>query len=328
MKLLITRLWPAPALDKVVKHFPNFEMRESTAPLSVDEAREALQNFDIIAPTVGDSFGAETFDGLQGIQTKLLANYGVGYDHIDLAACKAAGVSATNTPGVLTDATAEIAIMLLLMTARRASEGELALRGVDPRAPEARWTGWHPKHMLSTGLAGKTIGIVGLGRIGKEVARRAFHGLRMDVLTYSRRKQDGIMGVWTETTDSMQEICERSDVISLHCNLTPDTHHIFGEPEIAALGHSGIVINTARGEVMDEVAVIKALHDQRLTGAGLDVFQNEPALNPDWLTAPNATLLPHLGSSSVETRVAMGLRSLMNMQAFLKEQPLPDLLAA
>jgi lactate dehydrogenase-like 2-hydroxyacid dehydrogenase len=223
----------------------------------------------------------------------------------------------TNTPGVLTDATADIAMTLMLMLCRRAGEGERELRA-------GNWTGWRPTHLVGRALSGKTLGIIGMGRIGRAVAQRAHFGFGMDVVFQNRSPVDDGAGVGARQLADVAAVCSASDFVSLHCAATRQTTNIMNADAIAAIRPGGYLINTARGDVVDETALVAALESGAIGGAGLDVFQGEPKVNPAIMTAPNTVLLPHLGSATEEARVAMGMKVVDNARAFAMNEALPD----
>jgi lactate dehydrogenase-like 2-hydroxyacid dehydrogenase len=248
---------------------------------------------------------------------RMIANYGVGVNHIDLAAAAAHGLPVSNTPGVLTDATADLTLTLMLMLCRRAGEGEREVRA-------GAWSGWRPTHLVGQAMTGKRLGIIGMGRIGRAVAHRAHFGFGMEVGFYNRSPVADGAGVGGTQHASVAELCGASDFVSLHCAATTETANIMNADAIAAMRPGGYLINTARGDVVDETALAKALHDCVIGGAGLDVFQGEPQINQALLSAPNTVLLPHLGSATEETRVAMGMKVVENARAFAAGFALPD----
>jgi glyoxylate reductase len=256
------------------------------------------------------------------MRTRLLANFGAGTNHIDLEAARVAGLVVTNTPGVLTDCTADLAIALMLMVLRRLGEGERQLRQGD-------WTGWHPTHLLGHRLSGRTLGVVGFGRIGQAVARRAHHGFGMRVLAHARRAipAETLAGSGASGTPDLDTLLGEADIVSLHLPLSAETRHLFDAAQLARMQRHAVLVNTARGEIVDEAALAAALHAGTLGGAGLDVFEEEPRVHRDLLTAPNTVLLPHLGSATEETRTAMGLRAVENLRAFFRGEALPDRIA-
>ena len=314
--IFVTRRWPAAAEAALGEHF-TVTFNEDDAPLSKDQLIEGFATHDIAAPTVSDSIDADIVNAGAGGNCRMIANYGVGVNHIDLAAAAAHGIPVSNTPGVLTDATADLALTLMLMLCRRAGEGERELRAGD-------WAGWRPTHLVGQAMTGKRLGIIGMGRIGKAVAHRAHFGFGMDIACFNRSPITDGAGVGATQHDSVAALCAASDFVSLHCAATPDTFEILNEQALAAMSADSYVINTARGDVVDEAALVAALESGAIAGAGLDVFQGEPAVNPAILAAPNTVLLPHLGSATRETRVAMGLKVVANARAFAAGAPIPD----
>jgi lactate dehydrogenase-like 2-hydroxyacid dehydrogenase len=308
-KAIVTRRWPKEVEEKLAELF-DVQLNRDDRPLSVVELQDALRNADVVMPTVSDRITAEVLSA-EPLRCKILGNFGVGFNHIDIAAAKARGVAVTNTPAVLTDCTADIAMTLLLMAARRAGEGE---RHVRTKA----WTGWRPTHMMGTKVTGKTLGLLGLGRIGKAVAKRAHHGFDMPVLFHdpyppSAEEQKAIGAT---RCGSIEEVLARSDFVSLHCPATPETRHLINAERLKQMKRSAILVNTARGDVVDEKALIQALTDGTIAAAGLDVYEFEPKVSEELLALENVVLLPHLGSASRETRVAMGMRVIDNVTAF------------
>jgi len=282
-------------------------------PLDAEGLRRAFREADAVLPTVTDRITAECFTQPER-RARLVANFGVGVNHIDLAAARGASVAVTNTPDVLTDDTADLAILLMLSVLRRAGEGERLLRA-------GNWKGWSPTGMLGARLTGRTVGIIGLGRIGRAVAARARDGFGMRVLAWSRSAAPS-SGI--ERVASLDELLERSDLVSLHCPATPATRHLIGAAQLARMPRHAVLINTARGDVVDEAALVAALESGTIAGAGLDVFEAEPTVHPGLLGREDVVLLPHLGSATFETREAMGMRAVANLDAFFAGAPLPD----
>jgi lactate dehydrogenase-like 2-hydroxyacid dehydrogenase len=241
---------------------------------------------------------------------KIIANFGAGFEHIDLAAAKGAGVVVTNTPGALTEATADIALTLILMAARRAGEGERELRAKG-------WAGWRPTHLLGQSLAGKTLGLVGFGRIAQATAQRAKGGFGMRIAYHGRRRSDAEVEARFEATyhADLGALLAASDVVSLHCPGGPATRHLIDAAALARMKPTAILINTARGSVVDEAALAQALESRRIAAAGLDVYEAEPVVSPALLALENAVLLPHLGSATIESRTAMGMQAADNLDA-------------
>ena len=314
--IFVTRRWPAAAEAALSEHF-TVTFNEDDSPLSKDQMIEGFATHDIAAPTVSDSVDADIVAAAAAGSCRMIANYGVGVNHIDLAAAAAHGIPVSNTPGVLTDATADLAMTLMLMLCRRAGEGERELRA-------GAWAGWRPTHLVGQAMTGKRLGIIGMGRIGKAVAQRAHFGFGMEIGCFNRSPVADGAGVGATQYGSVAALCAASDFVSLHCAATPDTFEILNEEALAAMSADAYVINTARGDVVDEAALVAALESGAIAGAGLDVFQGEPAVNPAILAAPNTVLLPHLGSATRETRVAMGLKVVANARAFAAGDPLPD----
>ncbi|MGE0118902.1 MAG: 2-hydroxyacid dehydrogenase [Dongiaceae bacterium] len=309
-KAIVTRRWPKEVEEKLAELF-DVQLNRDDRPLSVAELQGALRNADAVLPTVSDKITAEVLSA-EPLRCKILGNFGVGFNHVDLQAAKARGIAVTNTPAVLTDCTADIAMTLLLMAARRAGEGE---RHVRTKA----WTGWRPTHMMGTKVTGKTLGLLGLGRIGKAVAKRAHHGFDMSVLFHDPYPPaaEELKALGATRCASIEDVLERADFVSLHCPATPETRHLINAERLKRMKRSAILVNTARGDVVDEKALIKALQDGTIAAAGLDVYEWEPKVSEELLTLENVVLLPHLGSASRETRVAMGMRVIDNVTAFL-----------
>ena len=312
--ILITRRLPDSVL--AIAHAAyHVTLNDRETPLTVEEAAHALAQYDAILPTLGDGFRAEAFAGGPH-RCKLLANFGVGYNHIDAAAAKAAGVAVTNTPGAVTDATADIALTLMLMSCRRAAEGERLVRS-------GRWQGWQPTQMLGLHMTGKVLGIVGMGRIGKAIAQRAHYGFGMQVVFFNRSPVAD-PGMPAHQLDSLHAVLAAADVVVTAVPAAPETHHLIDAAALAAMKPTAHFVNIARGDVVDEAALIEALQTRRIAGAGLDVYEFEPKV-PDALRAlDNAVLLPHLGTSALEVREAMGRMALDNLAAHFAGRPLPN----
>ncbi|MFK7836308.1 MAG: 2-hydroxyacid dehydrogenase [Sulfitobacter sp.] len=312
-RLLITRPLP----DKVVavaEAVFDVTVRASNAPLSDEEKRAALAEYDAVLPTLGDAFSAPFFDPQP--RCKLLANFGVGFNHIDAVAARAAGVEVTNTPGAVTDATADIAMTLMLMTCRRAGEGERMVRA-------GQWEGWHPTQLLGMHLGGKTLGVIGMGRIGKAIAKRAAAGFGMRVVFYNRSTVTDLEIPATQLPD-LAAVMGAADVVVLAVPATPQTHHLINKDTLAAMQPHSYLINIARGDIVDEVALIAALQTGQIAGAGLDVYEFEPEVPQVLRDMENVTLLPHLGTSAQEVREEMGLMAVANLVAFFDGKPVPN----
>jgi hydroxypyruvate reductase len=314
LTLFVSRPLPDRVIARAREVF-DVTVRDSTAPLTRDERIASLRDFDLVLPTLGDIYSAEIFAEVPPPRCKLLANFGVGYNHIDVKAAKAAGISVTNTPGAVTDATADIALTLMLMTCRRAGEGERLLR-------KGAWEGWHPTQLLGMHLSGKTVGLIGMGRIGQAIARRAHYGFGMDVKYVNRSPKE--MPFPAEQVASLTELAAQVDILVAAVPGGAETRHLIGAGVFAAMQPHGIFVNIARGDVVDETALIAALEQGQIAGAGLDVYEFEPKV-PDALTRmENVTLLPHLGTAALEVRENMGMMAVDNLIAFAEGLELPN----
>ena len=318
-RVLVTRRWPEEVERQLAERF-DVTFNEADVPLGSDALAAAMGEYDVLCPTVSDRIDAAVIGG--GERVKLIANYGVGFEHIAVEAAKARGIAVTNTPGVLTDATADIALTLILMAARRAGEGERELRA-------GRWTGWRPTHLLGASLTGKVLGLIGFGRIGIATARRAHHGFGMKIAYYGRREAlpDVARELDAKFYPELRDLLAASDFVSLHTPGGAETANLIDAEALAAMKPGSYLINTARGGVVDHAALAEALRSGRLAGAGLDVYPAEPKVPDELLGLENVVLLPHLGSATRETRVAMGERALANVIAWAEGRPLPDRIA-
>ncbi len=316
-KLLMTRRWSGPVEAELRKRYA-VSVDPEDRKLSAEQLVEAMRSFDVLCPTVSDRIDA-TILQVPDRRVRLIANYGAGTDHIDLAAAKAAGLPVTNTPDVLTDATAEIAVLLMMMAARRASDGERELR-------EGRWSGWRPTHLVGRSLAGKTLGIVGFGRIGQATAERAAKALDMTIAYHSRSRAAPEVEARTGAVHygSIEALAEVSDVLSLHCRGGAESFHLVDKALLRRMKPTAILINTARGTVVNEADLAEALATGTIWAAGLDVYEREPTVNPGLLDLPNVVLLPHLGSATLETRTEMGMRVVANVDRFFAGEELLD----
>ncbi len=308
-KVLLTRKWPA-SVEAAASRLFDVTVNPDDRPLSRADIREALENYDAVMATVTDDVKSGTFTNLKP-KAKILANYGVGYSHIDLEGATAAGITVTNTPDVLNDCTADLAMTLLMMAARRAGEGEREVRA-------GKWTGWRPTHLIGTSVTGKTLGIIGFGRIGQAMARRAHFGFGMKILVQSRSPvaADILAETGAVQVDTVENLLPECDFVSLHCPGGDVNRHLINAERLGLMRSTAILVNTARGEVVDEAALAEALKSGEIAGAGLDVFEEEPKVHPGILECENAVLLPHMGSSTSETRVGMGMRALRNIEQF------------
>ncbi len=307
--VLVTRRWPAAVEAQLAEDY-NVALNTGDRPMSPAEIRQALKTYDAVLPTVTDTLSAEALD-VPAAQTRILANYGVGYSHICEPSARQLGMTVTNTPDVLSECTADIAMTLLLMVARRAGEGERELRA-------GNWTGWRPTHLIGTKVSGKTLGIVGYGRIGQEMARRAHHGFGMDILVYNRSPvaPEVLARCNATQVDTLDDLLPHCDFVSLHCPGGAANRHLINSRRLGLMKPDAFLINTARGEVIDEWALIQALMFDMIGGAALDVFDAEPRISPDLMQCDNLVMLPHLGSATREAREAMGFRVIKNLNQF------------
>ena len=315
--VVVTRRLPAPVEEQLAQEF-DARLNRDDHPLSVAELQDALGTADALLPTVTDRLNGDVLS-VEPLRVRIIANYGVGFNHIDVTAAKRRGLVVTNTPDVLTDDTADDAVMLMLIVARRAGEGERYVRA-------GRWTGWGPTHLLGTKVSGKTLGVIGMGRIGRAVARRAHHGFGMRVIFHDPfpPPADVVAELGAEPRSTIEAVLREADFVSLHSPATPETRHLINAERLALMKPGAFLINTARGDIVDEAALVDALKRRLIAGAALDVFEREPQVSPDLLTMENVVLLPHLGSATQETRVAMGLRALENLKAFFAGIPPRD----
>ena len=290
------------------------DLRESMDGMMVDEAAAALADYDVILPTLGDQFTAEAFAG--DIRCKVLANFGVGYNHIDVDAARKAGVAVTNTPDAVTDATADLAMTLILSACRRAGEGERLLRS-------GLWLGWQPTQMLGTHVTGKRLGIVGMGRIGQAVAKRCHYGFDMPVIYYNRSEKE--VDVPARQVESLSALMCQADIIVVTVPGGGSNTNMIDAAMLAEMQETAVFINVARGDVVDEAALITVLQEGRIAGAGLDVYAREPLVPQALRDLENVVLLPHLGTAALEVREAMGQMAIDNLIAWGEGAALPNL---
>lgn len=310
--LLITRQLPQVVIDAARETF-DVTLREETAGLTLVQAAEALASYDAILPTLGDQFSANAFP--KSPRCGVLANFGVGYNHIDTETAKQAGIQVSNTPDVVTDATADIAMTLILATCRRAGEGERMVRS-------GHWEGWQPTQMLGTHVTGKRVGIVGMGRIGQAVAKRCHYGFDMPVIYFNRSEKD--VDIPSRQVETLEALMSQADIVVVTVPGGGANGHLINAEALAQMNPTGIFINVARGDVVDETALITALEARKIAGAGLDVFENEPEVPPALRVMENAVILPHLGTAALEVREAMGLMAVENLRAWAEGKPLPQ----
>ncbi len=309
--VLVTRRWPAAVEQKLAANY-DVQLNRTDRPLTAAEFREAIQRYDAVLPTVTDKIGPEALDVARP-QTKIFANYGVGYTHIDVETARTHGIAITITPDVLSECTADLAMTLMLMVARRAGDGERELRA-------GQWDGWRPTHLVGTKVSGKTLGIIGFGRIGQEMARRAHFGFGMDIVVYNRSTvRPEILETYKATqVATIEDLLPQCDFVSLHCPGGRENAKMINGPRLDLMKPDAFLINTARGEVVDEAALAQALMFDTIGGAALDVFEREPAIHPMLSQCDNLVMLPHLGSATREARQAMGFRVLDNLNDFFE----------
>jgi lactate dehydrogenase-like 2-hydroxyacid dehydrogenase len=317
--VVVTRRLPE-AVERHASELFDARLNPSDTALTAEQLAEAMRSADALLPTVSDAITSSVL-GVSPRRVKIVANFGVGFNNIDVATARSLGIVVTNTPDVLTDDTADLAMTLLLMAARRAGEGERHVRA-------GEWTGWRPTHMLGTSVSGKTLGILGLGRIGRAVARRATEGFGMRVIYFDPPVPIGEARAYgASPRESIEDVLRESDFVSLHMPASPENHHLINADRLALMPRHAILINTARGDVVDEAALAAALKSRVIAAAGLDVYEREPKVGPALTALENVVLLPHLGSATIETRVAMGERALANLAAFFANAPPRDRVA-
>ena len=307
--VLLTRRWPQEVETRLLEHF-DVTLNENDVPLTQDELKDSFRSYDAIFSTVTDKIDQGVFpEG--NIRVRLIGNFGVGFNNIDIGLAKHHGITVTNTPDVLTDATADLAMALLLGIARRIGHGERHLR-------EGAWTGWRPTHMLGRQVTGKVLGIIGYGRIGQATAHRAHHGFQMKIKVYSRSMvpSNVLAENQAEQFESLDELIASSDFVSLHCPSTLENRHIIDMRRLRLMKSEAYLINSARGDLVNEHDLIQALDAGLIAGAGLDVFEAEPDVSHALRNRSDVLLLPHLGSATIETRNAMGFRVMDNAIAF------------
>lgn len=291
------------------------DVRSETLPMRDEEMRASLADYDAVLPTLGDRFSAEVFADVPNARCRMLANFGVGFNHIDVAAAKAAGITVTNTPGAVTDATADIGVMLMLMSARRAAEGERLVRA-------GQWPGWHPTQMLGLHMSGKRVGIVGMGRIGQAIAQRCHYGFGMEVAYFNRSEK--ALAYPAERVVPLVDLASNVDFLVAAVPGGGETRHLINADVFEAMPRHAHLVNIARGDVVDEAALVAALQAGDIGGAGLDVYEFEPRVPAALMDLDNVTLLPHLGTAALEVRTAMGLMAVDNVRAFLAGEAVPN----
>ena len=314
--VIVTRKVPEAIEARMMELFDT-RLNDDDHPMSSDELVEAVKIADLLVPTVTDRIDSRILSQANE-NLRLIASFGAGVDHIDLATARTRGITVTNTPGVLTEDTADMTMALILAVPRRLAEGERLVRSGD-------WAGWGPTSMLGHRIWGKRLGIIGMGRIGSAVARRA-RGFGLSVHYHNRRRVPDMLEQELEATywESLDQMLARMDIISVNCPHTPATFHLLSARRLDLLQPHAYIVNTSRGEVIDEAALTRMLRDGRLAGAGLDVFEHEPAINPKLLELEKVVLLPHMGSATIEGRIDMGEKVLINIKTFVDGHSPPD----
>ena len=314
---IVTRKWPEEN-EKRLKELFDVQLNESDKPFTAEELKSALQNCDVLMPTVTDKITADILS-VENRRANMIGNFGVGFNHIDINAAKEQGITVSNTPSVLTDCTADIAMSLLLMVARRVGQGERELRSDN-------WTGWRPTHLLGTKVTGKKLGVIGFGRIGQAVAKRAHFGFDMDIQYWDPYDIPADVTKKFNATklDTIEDVCRECDFVSINCPATKETFHLMNDERFKLMKKSAFIINTARGDIIDEKALVNTLVNKEIAGAALDVFETEPNLPNELKTMENVVSFPHLGSATSETRIAMGNTAIDNTLAFFAGTELPN----
>jgi glyoxylate reductase len=315
-KVIITRKLPEPVETRMMELF-DAELNVSDTPFTTEQMVDAMGRCDVLVPTVTDRLDGRVLSRA-GERLRLIAQFGAGVDNIDVQTAVQRGITVTNTPGVLTDDTADITMALILMVPRRLVDGVKAIEA-------DKFMGWSPTWMMGRRVGGKRLGIIGMGRIGQAVARRA-QAFGLQVHYHNRRRVSAAIEAELGATywESLDQMLSRMDIVSINCPHTPGTYHLLSARRLALLKPSAYVVNTARGEVIDESAMTRMLAAGQLAGAGLDVFENEPAINPKLKALPNVVLLPHMGSATLEGRVDMGEKVIINIKTFTDGHKPPD----
>tara|TARA_Y100000813_G_C24145248_1_gene344455 strand:- start:583 stop:1557 length:975 start_codon:yes stop_codon:yes gene_type:complete len=312
-KVLVTRKWPKKVEEKLLSTF-DATLNVADQPLSEQELIEGMKTYDALLPTVTDPITSKIIS-TPDKKVKIIGNFGVGFNNIDIDSARDNNIVVTNTPEVLTDCTADIAMLLMLGVARRGSEGEFHVR-------KKEWTGWRPTHMMGTKVTGKTLGLIGMGRIAQAMAHKSHFGFNMKIIFFDPYFDNVEIIKKFEATKlgSIDEVLSQADFVSLHCPSTKETRGLINKETISKMKKSAYLINTARGDIVNESELVEALKEERIMGAGLDVYEKEPSVEQDLINLKNVFLLPHLGSATNETREAMGMRVFENLMAFFNNQ--------
>ena len=314
--IILTRRLPDTVETRMRELF-NATLNQTDQPFTQEELIQAVKTADVLVPTVTDSLSASVIEQA-GPQLRLIASFGTGVDHIDVKAAREKGITVTNTPGVLSEDTADVAMSLILAVPRRIVQGDIKVRS-------GQWDGWSPTGMLGHRINGKRLGIIGMGSIGQAIARRA-KAFGMSIHYHNRKAVHPSIEAELEATywETIEQMLPRVDIISINCPSTPATHHLLNKERLSLLSPHSYLVNTGRGDVIDEIALIELLKENKIAGAGLDVYEHEPAVSSALIELPNVVLLPHIGSATIEGRHAMGDKVIINIQTFLDGHTPPD----
>lgn len=314
--IILTRRLPDTVETRMRELF-NATLNQTDQPFTQEQLIQAVKTADVLVPTVTDSLSASVIEQA-GPQLRLIASFGTGVDHIDVKAAREKGITVTNTPGVLSEDTADVAMSLILAVPRRIVQGDIKVRS-------GQWDGWSPTGMLGHRINGKRLGIIGMGSIGQAIARRA-KAFGMSIHYHNRKSVHPSIEAELEATywETIEQMLPRVDIISINCPSTPATHHLLNKERLSLLSPHSYLVNTGRGDVIDEIALIELLKENKIAGAGLDVYEHEPVVSSELIDLPNVVLLPHIGSATIEGRHAMGDKVIINIQTFLDGHTPPD----
>ena len=314
--IILTRRLPDTVETRMRELF-NATLNQTDQPFTQEQLIQAVKTADVLVPTVTDSLSASVIEQA-GPQLRLIASFGTGVDHIDVKAAREKGITVTNTPGVLSEDTADVAMSLILAVPRRIVQGDIKVRS-------GQWDGWSPTGMLGHRINGKRLGIIGMGSIGQAIARRA-KAFGMSIHYHNRKAVHASIEAELEATywETIEQMLPRVDIISINCPSTPATHHLLNKERLSLLSPHSYLVNTGRGDVIDEMALIELLKENKIAGAGLDVYEHEPVISAALIDLPNVVLLPHIGSATIEGRHAMGDKVIINIQTFLDGHTPPD----
>ena len=314
--IILTRQLPD-SVETRMRELFNATLNQTDQPFTQEQLIQAVKTADVLVPTVTDSLSASVIEQA-GPQLRLIASFGTGVDHIDVKAAREKGITVTNTPGVLSEDTADVAMSLILAVPRRIVQGDIKVRS-------GQWDGWSPTGMLGHRINGKRLGIIGMGSIGQAIARRA-KAFGMSIHYHNRKAVHPSIEAELESTywETIEQMLPRVDIISINCPSTPATHHLLNKERLSLLSPHSYLVNTGRGDVIDEMALIELLKENKIAGAGLDVYEHEPVVSSALIDLPNVVLLPHIGSATIEGRHAMGDKVIINIQTFLDGHTPPD----